>query len=163
MIMNMETNKQFKRILETSEKKVQISLLNIKKLLFPNFISVYDCIIINDTPISISKEKFNDIINKMYTDKTGYEASNTETLINFIIGEEEFAISEMIQLALIAIDVWALSLKMMDKESKFCFIISCDIESSFVTLRYHKVRNNEDMWLVKDLEEYNQPIAYAII
>lgn len=54
-----------------------------------------------------------------------------------------------------------MELKIIDCESKFCLISSCDDDN--VTIRFHKIRNEEPLWLSDDLEQYDQPVGYIIV
>ena len=66
------------------------------------------------------------------------------------------------QIALIAIEVWALSLKQLDPDSKFCLIM-CSNEDR-VEIRFHKVRDNEISWLSDNLEGYKgDAVGYVIV
>ena len=94
-------------------------------------------------------------------DKTGYEASNTETRINCYF-ENEISMITGTQIALMVIEVWALKLKQMEPNSKFCFIM-CSGEDH-VEIRFHKVRNDEIKWLADDIESYkDDAVGYVVI
>lgn len=98
---------------------------------------------------------------EVYGDKTGYEASNTETRINCFF---ENVISEItgVKIALIVLEVWAMRLKKMDPESKFCLIMCND--EDHVEIRLHKVRSEEDGWLLDDIETYKDgAVGYVIV
>lgn len=142
-----------------SDEIFEFNLKKLNGLMIPNFVQVYDCIIISKKPLYILKENFKKAV-LMHTDKIGYEAGNTEIRINDYVESINNSVQGMLQIALIVIECWLNKLKNIDKTSKFCFIISCDNEN--VTIRFHKVRENEKMWISKELEEYKEPVGYII-
>ena len=54
------------------------------------------------------------------------------------------------KIAFMAMKIWALKLKELDPESKFCIII-CSLDK-YVEIRFHKVRDDEVSWLSGDIE-----------
>lgn len=149
---------------DKSNQIITFSQDSLDKLFNPPFYKLYDCIIFSNSSINYeSEEEFNDIINRMYGDKTGFESSNTETLINSFIKDDELTVSDILPVALTVINNWINVLKRLEPNCKFCFILSCDCEMSYVTLRFHKVRNNEQFWISDDIENFQQPVGYVII
>lgn len=97
----------------------------------------------------------------MYMDKTGYEASNTETCINCFF-EIRISMELGTKIALMALEVWILQLKSMEAQSNFCLIMSCN--EDHVEIRFHKMHENEKMWLDEELENYKDgAVGYVIV
>lgn len=63
---------------------------------------VCDCIIITDSDVSNIEENFDNIL-KMYMDRTGYEASNTETRINDYF-TSEISVLDGLKIAMLLVD-----------------------------------------------------------
>lgn len=165
MLTNWITNSKMKNLLEhisthSSSEEVSLNVQQLKNLFSPSFKKVKDCIIITEKNIDDLEVAFDNMI-KIYGDKTGYEASNTETRINCYI-ENEISVVTGIQIALVVIEMWGLKLKRIEPDSQFCFIICSDEEH--VEIRFHKVRNNEIRWLSDDLESYSdEAVGYVVI
>ena len=162
----MVFNKKMGRLLKSlhdhnSEHGITFFIDNLEKLFNPNFAKRHDCLIISDIQTPLSKHEFNKVI-KIYGDKTGYEASNTEIRINdFIKNDDSVHINEVLRVALIVINVWSDKIKLLCPEDHFCYIIA--ITKNYVTIRFHKLRTNEIMWLNDDLEGYEEAIGYFTI
>lgn len=129
----------------------------------PSFKRVKDCIIIIiiiDKNIEVLEANFEDAV-KIYMDKTGYEASNTEIRTNCYV-ENEISMITGTRIALMVIEVWAMKLKQMEENAEFCFILCSDEEH--VEVRFHKVRTDESEWLADDLESYEDgAVGYITI
>jgi len=143
-----------------SSNNFVFEIQHLKELLSPDFVSVYDCILISKKSVEVLEQSFNKAI-EMYGDRTGYEASNTEMRINDYIDNENLNIYDILSLTMLILDCWSAKLKQIDCEAKFCFIISCD--SPYVTLRYHKFRETEGTWLLEDINQYEGAVGYLII
>lgn len=165
MVTNWKMNSKMKNLLEgisthLSAEEVRLNLQQLKELFSPSFKKVKDCIIITEKETDELEVAFDNVI-KMYGDKTGYEASNTETRINCYFKNEISTVTG-IQIALMVIEIWWLKLKIIEPNSQFCFIMCSDEEH--VEIRFHKVRNNEMRWLAEDLESYrDEAIGYVVI
>ncbi len=159
------TNCKMKCLLDSlsehsTKEKMVLNLQQLKMLFDPPFKQVKDCIIISEKSSEKLEDYFDDVI-KTYMDRTGYEASNTETNINDFF-DNKISILTGITLGLITIEIWSLKLKQLDANSKFCFIMFSDDEH--VEIRFHKVRPNEYMWLSNDLEGYDgEAVGYIIL
>lgn len=166
-INKMKMNKKMQKLLTLDVKgsdKFCFIQESLQDLLMPSFQSVFDCIIISKEVLEFeSEEEFLKIIKDMYTDKTGYEASVTDTLLNYYLEDEYLTLGELLSLSLIIIKLWEKQLKLITKKSKFCFIVSGEVETNFVTIRFHQFREDEGMWLLEDLEKYDAPIGYKIV
>lgn len=157
----MVTNKKMQLLIEKAKNSNRNEMLHIEmndlaKLFSPNLKRVYDCIIVADEKEEELVCGFDKAL-KMYTDKTGYEASHNETPISLCF--DGILDNTAILIALMVIDIWALKLKQIDKESRYCFILSA---GDGVELRFHKVRDNEKSWLASDLETYDGPVGFDI-
>lgn len=159
------TNSKMKNLLNyistySNTEELQLSIQQLKVLFSPPLKIVKDCIIITEESIDKLEKSFNNAI-KMYMDKTGYEASNTETRINYYF-ENEISVETGTQIALMVIEIWALKLKQLEPYSQFCLIMCSDEEH--VEIRFHKVRDDENSWLSEDLEEYKDgAVGYFIV
>jgi len=160
LIMNDAMDKIINNIDLQSERQLDIKLDSLRALFSPRFIRVHDCIIISDNDIVLSDEKFDKVIH-MFTDRTGYEASNTDTRINDYFENLEMPFNEAVVIAVMAINIWSNELKFIEPTAKFCFVIGCS--DMYVTIRYHKFRKNEGLWLSENLEEYENPVGYIIL
>lgn len=141
-------------------EKLELDIKQLSPLFFPPFKKVKDCVIITEKDVVQLENNFNNIL-QVYMDKTGYEASNTETRINDYF-ENEISMEAATQMALFVIEIWSLQLKILDPGSTFCFIISSD--SQRVELRFHKVRTDEFGWLDNDIESYkDEAMGYVEI
>lgn len=147
-----------------NDKQVTFKQENINKLFLPQFRVEYDCVITSSGNHELlPEEEFNKSIIEMYTNKTGYEASLTDTLINYYLENEEVIIQDVLPIAFTVIEVWAAQLKMLDSISKFCFFITCESEYNHVTVRFHKLRKAEPIWIDSDIDKYEEPVGYVII
>lgn len=160
------TNKKMKeRILQVAQydnkDELRMSLESLGKLFSPPFKKVKDCIIIATESADELELHLDSVVREVYGDKTGYEASCTETRINCYFEND---ISEItgVKIALIVLEVWAMRLKKMDPESNFCLIMCSD--EDHVEIRFHKVRTEEDGWLLDDIEAYKDgAVGYVIV
>ena len=144
----------------SNQETVQMNPGGLKELLFPPFKKVKDCIIISDKDIDRLEVMFDRAI-KMNVDRTGYEAGSSETRINCYF-ENEISMETGTAIALIVLEAWALQLKSIEPDSKFCLILCSD--ENYVEIRFHKIHENEIMWLDEELENYGDgAIGYAII
>lgn len=155
MLTNWTTNSKMQSLLKDDlsnpyAETLKLNSQKLKALFSPSFKKVRDCIIITEKEIDRLEMTFDNAI-KMYMDKTGYEASNTETRINSYF-DNDISVITGTQIALIVTEIWALKLKQMEPESKFCIIMCSDEES--VEIRFHKIRDKESRWLSENLEGY---------
>ena len=161
-VMNKKMNERFLQLVQyDNEDELRISLESLGKLFSPPFRKVKDCIIISKKSADELEPYLESVVQEVYGDKTGYEASNTETRINCFFENE---ISEItgVKIALIVLEVWAMRLKEMEPESNFCLIMCSDEER--VEIRFHKARNDEQGWLDDDIEAYKDgAVGYVIV
>ena len=166
MLSNWVANREMKRLLKDisnnpSVENLKFNFSELYDLFFPKFKKVKDCIIISKKSVD-ELEMFFDRSVKACQDKTGYEVDNTETRIDCHF-EGEVSMMAGTQIALIALEVWALRLKQMDPDSKFCLIMFSDEDR--VEIRFHKFREDEGMILADDLESYQDggAVGYVIV
>lgn len=125
-------------------------VMRLRQLFLPPIKRVGDCIII--APESVEEiEPYLDRAVQMYGDKTGYEASNSEVMINDFF-DKPLSRVQGIRIALLAADLWVIQLKTLAPETTFRIILASDEES--VTMRFHQVRADELGWLSEDIEDY---------
>ena len=94
-------------------------------------------------------------------DKTDYEACNTETRIDCFF-EEALSQEQGFEIALLALETWALQLKCMQPEARFCMILSCDEDRT--EIRFHKLREGESLWVGSDINQYTDgAIGYFLL
>lgn len=133
-----------------TKEYIQMSTDNMSKILTPNFIEVYNCIII-DTNNEIKAENIDfERILLMFHDRTGYEASCNEVRLNdYIDCSDEMGV---LKTAEIIMKVWEKKLVMEYPQYRFCIILS--FSEGYAKLRFHMIRENEKSWLKSDLETY---------
>ena len=165
MLSNWIVNREMKRLLKNisdhpSVENLKFDFSELYDLFFPKFKKVKDCIIISKKSVD-ELEMFFDRSVKACQDKTGYEAYSSDTRIDCYF-EGKVSMMAGTQIALIALEVWALRLKQMDPNSKFCLIMYSNEDR--VEIRFHKVRENEIKWLADDLEGYQgDAVGYVIV
>ena len=165
MLSNWVANREMKKLLKDiydhpSVENLEFNFLELYDLFFPKFKKVKDCIIIAEESVD-ELERFFDRAMEMYKYKICYESSNTETRIDCHF-EGKVSMMAGTQIALIALEIWALRLKQMDPDSKFCLIMCSDEDR--VEIRFHKVRENEIKWLADDINSYQGgAVGYVIV
>ena len=165
MLNNWVANREMKRLLKDisnnpSVESLKFNFSELYDLFFPEFKKVKDCVIISKKSVD-ELEMFFDRSVKACQDKTGYEVYSSETRIDCHF-EGEVSMMAGTQIALIALEVWALRLKQIDPDSKFCLIM-CSNEDR-VEIRFHKVRENEIKWLADDINSYQGgAVGYVIV
>ena len=166
MISNWIANSEMKKLLkEVSEhpsvESLKFNFSELYDLFFPKFKKVKDCVIISKKSVN-ELERFFDRAMEIYKYKICYESSHTETRIDCHF-EGEVSMMAGTQIALITLEIWALRLKQIDPDSKFCLIMFSD--EDHVEIRFHKVREDEGMLLADDLESYQDGggVGYVIV
>ena len=165
MLSNWVANREMKRLLKDisnnpSVESLKFNFSELYDLFFPKFKKVKDCVIISKKSVD-ELEMFFDRSVKACQDKTGYEAYSSDTRIDCYF-EGKVSMMAGTQIALIALEVWALRLKQMDPNSKFCLIMYSNEDR--VEIRFHKVREDEIKWLADDLEGYQgDAVGYVIV
>lgn len=166
MLSNWIANREMKKLLKDisnnpSVESLKFNFSELYDLFFPKFKKVKDCVIIAEESTD-ELEKFFDRAMEMYKYKICYESSNTDTRIDCYF-EGKVSMKARTQIALIALEIWALRLKQMDPDSKFCLIMSSNEDR--VEIRFHKFREDEGMVLADDLESYQDGggVGYVIV
>ena len=165
MISNWIANSEMKKLLKdvsehSSVENLKFNFSELYDLFFPKFKKVKDCIIIAEESVD-ELEMFFDKVIKTYQYKICYEVDNTDTRIDCYF-EDKISRIARTQIALITLEIWALRLKQIDPDSKFCLIM-CSNEDR-VEIRFHKVRENEIKWLADDINSYQGgAVGYVIV
>ena len=165
MLSNWVANREMERLLKDisnnpSVESLKFNFSELYDLFFPKFKKVKDCIIIAEESTD-ELEKFFDRAMEMYKYKAWYETSNTDTRIDCYF-EDKVSMMARTQIALIALEIWALRLKQMDPDSKFCLIMSSNEDR--VEIKFHKIRKNEIKWLGDDINSYKGgAVGYVIV
>ena len=125
MLTEWVANRNMKKLLNSIsnlsiEDEFKMKLEQLKELFFPPFKQVKDCILISEKSVDKLEDTFDKAV-EMHMDKTGYEASSTETQINCFF-ENSISMEFGVKIALIVLEVWRLQLKNMEPQSKFCLI-----------------------------------------
>ena len=160
----MRTNKRMDLLIgdmhNNTTSNIRVNLSQLLKLLDPTFKNVHGCLIIDNNNENEPSEVNFERILKIHSDKTGYEASCNEVRINDFIESEDIEIRDLLSIGFTILDIWALKLKKSYPSSQFCLIISCHEKNVFI--RFHQVRENEQSWLLDELEKYKDT-AIAVI
>ena len=165
MFNNWIANNKMKKLLKyisdhPSVENLGFNFLELYDLFFPKFKKVKDCIIIAEESVD-ELEMFFDKVMKTYKYKIWYEFYNTETRIDCHF-EGEVSMIAGTQIALIALEIWALKLKQMEPDSKFYLILFSN--EDHVEIRFHKFRENEGTFFTDDLDSYhNSAVGYVIV
>lgn len=156
---DIKMNKNMKKlILDTHSLKGSKAMINIEDLLMvsnPLLKEIHNCIVIdNANKLSESEIKFENING----DRTGFEASENEVLLNSFIFKQHKNCNEVLKLGLFIVELWVNKLRNIYPERCFIVILSsCD---GNVFLRFHQKRNDEISWLSDDIEGYQDAVAF---
>lgn len=161
MITNSKMDNLINKSVEFKTSNITFSIEKLLMVLNPIIKNVDDCIIIdNYNEIDIKKINFERLL-KMYGDRSGYEASNNEIRLNDFINGNLIDFRSVLALGINILDIWEIKLKRKYPNGRFCLIITYGDNS--IILRFHQVRDDENMWLIEDLEQYNEAVGYRII
>ena len=165
MLSNWIANSEMKKLLKdvsehSSVENLKFNFSELYDLFFPKFKKVKDCIIIAEESVD-ELEMFFDKVIKTYQYKICYEVDNTDTRIDCYF-EDKISRIARTQIALITLEIWALKLKQMEPDSKFCLIMSSNEDR--VEIKFHKIRDNEIKWLADDINSYQGgAVGYVIV
>ena len=165
MLSNWVANREMKKLLKDiyghpSVENLEFNFLELYDLFFPKFKKVKDCVIIAEESVD-ELEMYFDKVMKTYKYKTWYEVDNTDTRIDCYF-EDKISRIARTQIALITLEIWALKLKQMEPDSKFCLIMSSNEDR--VEIKFHKIRDNEIKWLADDINSYQGgAVGYVIV
>ncbi|MBS4537551.1 hypothetical protein GOQ27_03700 [Clostridium sp. D2Q-11] len=163
---NIKTNMVMDDIIDDIDffniSTVNVDVSQLLNVFNPKIKDVYGCLIIdNNDEIQLNDINFHRIIS-MYGDKTGYEASCNEIRLNDYIKGDIYEVKDVISLGFMILNIWSLILKESYPNYNFCLIISSN--KKIVTLRFHIVREEENIWLSDNLQDYkDEAVAYKII
>ncbi len=161
MLTNSKMANLMSKSVQLNASEATLPLGKLLMILNPIIKDVNGCLIIdNHSEIDIEKVNFDRIL-RMHGDKTGYEASSNEIRVNDFIDGDSIDFRSVLALGINILDVWSINLKRDYPNNRFCLMVTCGDDS--VILRFHQVRDDENMWLVEDLEKYNEAVAYKII
>ncbi len=153
----VKCNTKMKETLEqigNIEKKPKHKLQSLLDVIWPDFIEVESCILINwESRKNVDLNT--DFILEMFGDRTGFEAS--ENHIHMIDCANEFVKNplEGLKFALNLLEVWECKLKRDFPHYKFHLILTYDGTDSI--LRFHKYREEEGSWIKNnDLDGYKE-------
>ncbi len=131
-----------------------MNIENICLLLYPEFKEVNGCILLNLSEGSIPNKINIEKVIQTYGDFTAYECSCNEIRLNDYIDYTEGNERSILKFALQLQKSWIVKIKRDYPSYKFCFVLSYDGE--FATLRFHRIRENERLFLTDDLESYTE-------
>ncbi len=160
MVYNKAMRNLLDKAYKKKEKQIKITNTNLQELLFPNIVYMNDCVFISQYSKEINKVKLKKFL-KNNPDKIAFEVDMNETLINQYIDDTGLFASDITPFALTIIKAWIRGVKSKESKNIFCFICSCS--NKLVTIRFHKIRAAQQLWLGCNIDEYNQPVAYEII
>ena len=155
MLSNWVANREMKKLLKDiydhpSVENLEFNFLELYDLFFPKFKKVKDCVIIAEESVD-ELEMYFDKVMKTYKYKTWYEVDNTETRIDCHF-EGEISMMAGTQIALIALEIWALRLKQIDPDSKFCLIMFFDTFKAKDSSNSPAAKSQS--WIRKDWKHY---------
>lgn len=148
----VKTNKAMEGLLNKNSDKYPFSELT--HILWPDFIEVDGCILINNERADQSEKRLNmDHILKNFGDRTGFEAF--ESHVHMMDVSKEFEDNPLMGLkfALKLVEVWSAKLKFDFPRYSFYLILSFDGQDSI--LRFHKIRENENWLDIDNLDSYD--------
>lgn len=133
---------------------VNISKVEITKVLMPEFIEWDGCILlVASNDIGSLGTYFKP--NQYFCDRTGYEAYNNHIHVNDYFPEAEESQDLSLKIALQILDIWEQKLKEHFSNFKFHLILSHDEFDSVV--RFYKYRPEEGSWInVDNIEGYTE-------
>ena len=160
-IANLKMKQLLNRLADyESKEELRHNVKHLNELFNPPFKKVKDCILISKKDVKELENSLDSALD-IYTDKTGYEVSNSEVRINDYF-ENEISMETGTLIALLVIRMWALQLKELDPNATFCLIMSSDEDR--VEIRFHKLRKEEPMGVADDIESYKDgAIGYVCI
>jgi hypothetical protein len=148
----IKTNKAMEEVINKNHDKYLFSELT--HILWPDFIEVNGCILINDEKPGEGEKLLNmDHILKNFGDRTGFEAF--ESHVHMMDVSKEFEDNPLMGLmfALKLVEVWSAKLKSDFPGYSFYLILSFDGQDSI--LRFHKIRENENWVDIDNLNSYD--------
>lgn len=158
--MNKRMDNLIEKISDCECTDAVISIEKICRLLCPDFKEIDGTILLSLQEYEIPERIDISKIKQVYGDITGYEFSCNEIRINDYIDYREDQSICILRFALQLQKSWALKIKSEYPEYNFSFILSYDNE--YVTLRFHKIRIEEEHYLSLDLNSYTDEAILVI-
>lgn len=161
--MYFKGNSKINRILQSSKKLHSNFELGAKALDFlfnKRIIKVCETYLLEKSGEHISTEaiekNFEQLL-RMNTDQTGYESSVNECKL---VDNFDFCLSASQQFVLGQIVMENLMTK---KDFPIPCVVYFTYDAGELTMRFHKYRENEGLWVSEDLETYEEPVGYYFI
>lgn len=148
---------------EKITENFEIDFKAINTLFNKKIIKVYDAYIIEEVEEDISiesiKNNFDELIH-MNTDLTGYECSVNDFRLVDAFDKENFNLSSTQQFVLGRIIMRNLISK---KNFPTPSVVYFTFDEGILSMRFHKYRPTEGLWVSKELENYEEPVGYFFI
>jgi len=157
----MQCNKLMENLISSFPRSRHRTFLvdfeGLQKLFNKKIVKIVDTFIIEEVhesiDVEVAEKNFDKLI-RMNTDKTGYESSCNE-----------FRIIDYFSETLSVEDQWEIGMIVMEnflqkEDFPFPCIFYYGYDESILTMRFHKYRASEGLWLLEDLEGYSNPVAY---
>lgn len=161
----LRVNKRMENLIEKVSKyectNEKMSIESICKLISPEFKEIDGFFLLCFDGEEIPKRINVDKVIQVYGDRTGYECSCNEIRLNDYIDYVEGNSICVLKFALQLQKSWEIKVKSEYPEYKFCFILTYDEE--YATLRFHKIRDEEEPYLLPDLESYSEDAIFLNI
>jgi hypothetical protein len=150
--MNRTMENLIESINENENAGIRLSLNTFGNILLPDFIEINEVVLLNVPYGSVPEQIDSSVIEGLYMDKTGYEASRNEFYVNSYVDYEEGQELIVLGFGLKLLKCWGYKLKRDFPNYHFCLILS--YSDGDVILRFHMLREDEQGWLANDLEGY---------
>lgn len=156
-------NSKINRILQSSKKLHSNFELSAKALNFlfnKRIIKVCETYLLENSGEYISTEaiekNFEQLL-RMNTDRTGYECSVNECKLvdnfdSYLSAPQQFVLGQIVMENL-----------MTKKDFPIPCVVYFTYDAGELTMRFHKYRENEGLWVSEDLETYEEPVGYYFI
>ena len=156
-IMNKKINETFE--IRTVKKFHDHS--ELIDIVWPNFVEVEECILINKDSDSIFQIDLEHIY-KQYGDKSGFEASVSHVHMIDISRTFKKHPLEGLKFAKKIMDMWARKLKIDFPNYKFVVILTFHDDDTIV--RFHRLREEESAWVdIDNIEGYHEGVIVKIV
>lgn len=164
--MYFKGNRKINKIMESSrgiDTSFEIKSNNLDYLFNQKIVRVNDTYLIENAGDSISiesiKKNYDDLI-RLNTDKTGFECSINEIKLLNNFENKKFNLSSEQQFVLGGI-------VMKNLITKKNFPVPCVVYFTYddgqLSMRFHKFRSNDGLWISDNLEDYEEPVGYYFI
>lgn len=128
----------------------------LDKIKDPHIVTVNDCFILDiDHSLMVDEINWGKVL-AFFGDYTGYESSCNEIRIDDFL-PCDLDSDRLLQISLQVMDRWVETLKLSYPENSFIVILSCDLDHA--TLRFHKWREGEGVWMNEDLEQFEEAVC----